>query len=375
MSQIQYKASFQKQTFLFKQPSGTSRGILTEKHAWFISLSKINNTHSLTSPSSPESFPDVTRHSSLVTRPSSPVPRLSSLGECSIIPGLSPDFIDFETYETKLKEVCDNINYYIENLSELEEYPSILFGLETALLGLQSQNATQLFDTPFTRGEVGIPINGLIWMGSKEFMLKQIEEKLQVGFSCLKLKIGAIDFETELEILSSIRKRYSPSDIELRVDANGAFSPDDVLIKLERLSEFKLHSIEQPIKAGQWDEMAKICRITPLPIALDEELIGIIGKNKKQELLNTIKPHYIILKPSLHGGLLGSTEWIELANTNKIPWWITSALESNVGLNCIAQFASTFENPLPQGLGTGGLYENNVPSKLFIEKGSLFLSS
>ena len=367
---MSYKASFQKQTFLFKQPSGTSRGILTEKHAWFISLSKINTTHPFTPP-----FP---RPSSLVPHRSSPVERPSepveeSLGECSIIPGLSPDFVDFDSYEKKLTEVCENISYYIKNLSELEPYPSILFGLETALLGLQSQNENQLFDTPFTRGEVGIPINGLIWMGSKEFMLQQIEEKLQAGFSCLKLKIGALDFETELEILASIRKRYTASDIELRVDANGAFSPADVLNKLDRLSKFQLHSIEQPIKAGQWDEMANICRITPLPIALDEELIGVVGNAQKSALLETIQPQYIILKPSLHGGILGTSEWIQLAMEHKIPWWMTSALESNVGLNCVAQFASTFENSLPQGLGTGGLYENNTSSKLFIDQGYIYM--
>lgn len=352
MSQIEYKASFQKQTFLFKQPSGTSRGVLTEKHAWFISLSKLNTNY------------PVTRYSELVEE---------SLGECSVIPGLSPDFEGFVSYETKLKEICDNINYYIENLSELEPYPSILFGLETALLGLQRPNEYQLFDTPFTRGEVGIPINGLIWMGSKEFMLQQIEDKLQAGFTCLKLKIGAIDFETELDVLASIRKRYTASDIELRVDANGAFSISDVLDKLERLSKFQLHSIEQPIKADQWNEMAKICQVTPLPIALDEELIGVVGNAQKSALLETIKPQYIILKPSLHGGILGTSEWIELAMKNNIPWWMTSALESNVGLNCVAQFASTFDNSLPQGLGTGGLYENNSATNLYIKNGYLHL--
>ena len=378
MSQKKYTASFQKQTFLFKQPSGTSRGVLTEKHAWFISLSKINTNHPTIQHSSPESLRDVTRHPSPVTRPSSHVSRnlsgrSSSLGECSIIPGLSPDFVDFDSYEKKLREVCENINYYIKNLSELEPYPSILFGIETALLGLQSQNENQLFDTPFTRGEVGIPINGLIWMGSKEFMLRQIEEKLQAGFSCLKLKIGALDFETELEILASIRKRYFASDIELRVDANGAFSPTDVLDKLERLSKYQLHSIEQPIKAGQWDEMAKICSETPLPIALDEELIGVVGKSQKSALLEKIQPQYIILKPSLHGGILGTLEWIQLAAEFNIPWWMTSALESNVGLNCIAQFASSFNNKLPQGLGTGGLFENNTSSKLFIDQGYIYM--
>ncbi len=352
MSQIKYRASFQKQTFLFKQPSGTSRGVLTEKHAWFISLSELNTNYS-------------------VTRYSEPVEE--SLGECSVIPGLSPDFEDFVSYETKLKEICDNINYYIENLSELEPYPSILFGLETALLGMKSQNEKLLFDTPFTRGEVGISINGLIWMGSKEFMLQQIEDKLQAGFTCLKLKIGALDFETELDVLASIRKRYTASDIELRVDANGAFSTSDVLDKLERLSKFQLHSIEQPIKAGQLNKMAKICQVTPLPIALDEELIGVVGSAQKSALLETIKPQYIILKPSLHGGILGTSEWIELAMNNNIPWWMTSALESNVGLNCVAQFASTFDNSLPQGLGTGGLYENNSATNLYIRNGYLHL--
>ncbi len=345
---MSYKASFNKKTFLFKQPSGTSRGVLTEKHAWFISLSELNTGNSETVE--------------------------ESLGECSIIPGLSPDFVDFDSYEKKLKEVCENITYYIENLSELEQYPSILFGVETALLGLKIQDEHKLFDTPFTRGEIGIPINGLIWMGSKEFMLQQIEEKVKVGFSCLKLKIGALDFDTELEILASIRKRFSASDIELRVDANGAFSLSDVFYKLERLSKFHLHSIEQPIKAGQWKEMAKICDATPLPIALDEELIGVIGRNKKTDLIQLINPQYIILKPSLHGGILGTKEWIQIANANSIPWWMTSALESNVGLNCVSQFASTFENSLPQGLGTGGLYENNTPSKLFIEGGHIFMS-
>ncbi len=354
-----YSASFKKQTFLFKQPSGTSRGILTEKHAWFITLSSLKHST------------DVTRHSSHVTRYSELVEE--SIGECSIIPGLSPDFINFLSYEEKLKEVCENINYYIEHLSELEVFPSILFGIETALLGFK--NKIKLFDTPFTRGEVGIPINGLIWMGSKEFMLQQIEEKLNAGFSCLKMKIGAIDFETELEILSSIRARYSSNEIELRVDANGAFHPNEALEKLEKLAKFELHSIEQPIKAGQWKEMANLCSKTPLPIALDEELIGVVEVANKIRLLEIIKPQFIILKPSLHGGLLGASEWIKIANTKAIPWWITSALESNVGLNCIAQFASTFENPLPQGLGTGGLYENNTPSKLQIEKGCIYLKA
>ena len=339
-----FLASFKKHTFFFKQPSGTSRGVLTEKYSWLIYIeSSVKNT--------------------LVK---------VGVGECSIIPGLSPEFIDFDSYEKKLLEVCQNINYYVDNLSELALFPSILFGIETALLDLKAKKNGLLFDTPFSRGEIGIPINGLIWMGSKDFMLDQIEEKLKAGFSCLKMKIGAIDFASELEILASIRERYSKKEIELRVDANGAFSPSKAMKKLEKLSKFDLHSIEQPIRAGQWDEMANLCANTPLPIALDEELIGVVGKRNKVTLLETIKPQYIILKPSLHGGIIGSSEWIQLANENKIPWWMTSALESNVGLNCIAQFASTFDNSLPQGLGTGGLYENNTPSSMHIRTGFIW---
>ncbi len=340
-----FKATFEKQTFIFRNPSGTSRGVLTEKHAWFIALTLEENL-------------------SLNYNP--------SIGECSVISGLSPDFTDFDSYEKKLDEVCQNINYYVEHLAELTAFPSILFGVETALLDFKSKKQGILFDTPFSRGEVGIPINGLIWMGSKEFMLQQIEEKLNAGFSCLKMKIGAIDFITELEIIASIREGYSENEIELRVDANGAFLATEALPKLEKLAKFGLHSIEQPIKAGQWEAMANLCATTPLPIALDEELIGVVGKANRITLLESINPQYIILKPSLHGGINGATEWITIANERGIPWWVTSALESNVGLNCIAQFTSTFDNSLPQGLGTGGLYENNTSSNLFIRKGFIW---
>ena len=337
-----YHATFEKKTYIFKQPSGTSRGVLTEKHAWFIYLTSSNRTDRI------------------------------GVGECSIIPGLSPDFIDFTEYENKIQEVCQNIQYYIENQNELESFPSILFGLETALLDLNSEKKGVFFDTYFTRRESGIPINGLIWMGSKENMLQQIEEKLLQGFSCLKMKVGAIDFDQELDILKSIRQRFSSSEIELRVDANGAFSVKDALVKLDQLSKFQLHSIEQPIKQGQIQEMADLCKNTPLPIALDEELIGVYGMENKKQLLSHIKPQYIILKPSLHGGLIGSTEWINIAESYVIPWWMTSALESNVGLNAIAQFSSTFKNNLPQGLGTGSLYVNNELTVLKVVSGMLF---
>ena len=338
-----YKAHFEKKTFLFKQPSGTSRGVLTEKHAWFIYIKDQNG--------------------------------LEGVGECSIIPGLSPDFVDFISYESKVNDVCQNINYFIDNQVELKLFPSILFGIEQALLALNAKrNNTEgiFYHTSFTRAEKGIPINGLIWMGSSQFMLDQIEEKLAAGFSCLKMKIGAIDFEEELNILQHIRNRFSTSEIELRVDANGAFKPNVALEKLKRLSEFGIHSIEQPIAPRQFEEMKSLCMQTPIPIALDEELIGVNGINEKRDLLTYINPQYIILKPSLHGGIVGTTEWIDEAEKLDIPWWITSALESNVGLNTIAQFASTFNNELPQGLGTGGLYVKNEESDLFVKSGELF---
>jgi o-succinylbenzoate synthase len=336
-----YTAYFEKKVFKFKQPSGTSRGILTEKYAWFIYLQ--NNDYLKV-----------------------------GLGECSIIPGLSPDFVDFESYEKKINEVCQGINFYLENLVELIQFPSILFGIEQALLSIQSSDKELYFDTAFTLKEVGIPINGLIWMGSPDFMSQQIEEKLKEGFRCLKLKIGAIDFKEELNILKGIRNRFSSSEIELRVDANGAFSVVDALYKLDQLAKLDLHSIEQPIKQGQINQMADLCQNTPLPIALDEELIGVVGMENKFNLLNEIQPQYIILKPSLHGGISGSKEWIELANNLSIPWWMTSALESNVGLNLIAQFASTYENQLPQGLGTGSLYVENTTPHSIVMNGELY---
>jgi o-succinylbenzoate synthase len=336
-----YTAYFEKKVFKFKQPSGTSRGILTEKHAWFIYLQ--NKDHIKI-----------------------------GVGECSIIPGLSPDFIDFETYEEKVNEVCNNINFYLTHLDELVHFPSILFGVEQAILSIQSNEKELFFDTAFTRKEVGIPINGLIWMGSPEFMSQQIEDKLKEGYRCLKLKIGAIDFQEELNILRGIRNRFSASEIELRVDANGAFSVEDALYKLDQLAKLDLHSIEQPIKQGQINHMAELCKNTPLPIALDEELIGIIEKETKFNLLKEIQPQYIILKPSLHGGVCGSKEWIEVASKLAIPWWMTSALESNIGLNLIAQFAATYENSLPQGLGTGSLYVENTSPHSVVRNGELY---
>ena len=338
------KATFKKHTFYFKNPSGTSRGILTEKHSWFIELIDEYNLS------------------------------IKGLGECSIIPGLSPDFIDFASYEIKLKEVCESVDYYLSNLDLLSEYSSILFGLETALYDLKNGGKRIIFDNPFSRGERRIPINGLIWMGDERFMLQQIEQKLEEGFSCLKMKIGAIDFDSEIKIIGGIRNRFSSKDITLRVDANGAFSPAEAVEKLTILSNYDIHSIEQPIRQGQWNEMKDLCVKTNVPIALDEELIGVNKLEEKKDLLQSILPQYIILKPSLHGGIKGSKEWIEIAEYLSIPWWITSALESNIGLNAVAQFTGEYQNNLPQGLGTGSLYTNNIPTNLQIEKGEIFIA-
>jgi len=258
-------------------------------------------------------------------------------------------------------------------LDELKEFPSIQFGLEQALLSVDSRDKFDLFPSAFSRGEDSIPINGLIWMGEEDFMLRQIEDKLSQGFRTLKMKIGAIDFETELKILNSIRQRFTPEQVELRVDANGAFTPEEAMKKLELLSKYELHSIEQPIRAGQWSAMSALCAKSPIPIALDEELIGLIDPLIKKDMLSSIRPQYIILKPSLIGGFNGSKEWIAFAEDDNIGWWITSALESNIGLNAIAQFTFLQNNPMPQGLGTGGLFTNNLASPLRVEKGTLLI--
>ena len=283
------------------------------------------------------------------------------------MPALSCD--DLPDYEDILMKVCRQVEREqgILDMDSLCDYPSILFGLETAIRHFFAGNWA-LCDTAFSRGETGIPINGLIWMGDYDCMLSQIEKKMEAGFRCIKLKIGAINFEEELALLRYIRSHFSSKEIELRVDANGAFSPVDAMEKLKRLSELDLHSIEQPIRAGQWEEMARLTSASPLPIALDEELIGYNTLERKQELLSTIRPQYIVIKPSLHGGMCGGDEWITEAEKRHIGWWVTSALESNIGLNAIAQWCATFNNPLPQGLGTGLLFTDNVEVPLEIRK-------
>ena len=331
------KAEYKKYVLNFKNPSGTSRGILRTKETWFIILKENDKI---------------------------------GIGETGLFRGLSID--DVAGYEEKLKWVCKNINIGLEKLLvEVIDFPSIQFGLEQAFLSLKSTTSFDLFPSEFTKGKASIPINGLIWMGEKQFMKNQIKEKLKTGFSCIKMKIGAIDFDTEIELLSSIRKEFSVAEIELRVDANGAFKPENALEKLKRLSDLEIHSIEQPIKQGQIEEMASLCARTPLPIALDEELIGVFSSAKKRALIQQINPQYIILKPSLVGGFEGSKEWIKFANENNCGWWITSALESNVGLNAIAQFTHTLQSKLPQGLGTGGLFTNNFQSPLAVKNGTL----
>lgn len=330
-------AHYKKYILNFKQASGTSRGILHTKETFFLKLvdgSKIG------------------------------------IGECAVFRGLSID--DRTDYEEKLQWLCNNINQDVRYLlNELQEFPSIQFGLEQAVLSLQSATPFELFSSKFTESKEDININGLIWMGSESFMKQQIKDKLEAGFSVIKMKIGAIDFETEILVLKSIRKEFSSDKIELRVDANGAFSPSQALEKLKRLSEFEIHSIEQPIKQGQLQEMAELCLNTPIPIALDEELIGIFDVTKKQKLLQIINPQYIILKPSLIGGFKGSEEWIQLAEKQGIQWWITSALESNVGLNAIAQWTYSLKATMPQGLGTGSLFTNNFDCPLEVKNGYL----
>ncbi|MEZ5104553.1 MAG: o-succinylbenzoate synthase [Draconibacterium sp.] len=332
------KASYSKRILYFKQPAGTSRGVLTVKEVFYLTLFDKEN------------------------------PTKKGIGEIAPLPKLSPDAIS--DLEEKIKVLVQAINEgELLPLNKLVDLPAVRFGYETALKGMNSESPVLLYPSGFTEGKTGIPINGLIWMGTKDFMVNQVKEKLAAGFTCLKLKIGAIDFESELDILRSIRKRFPCEQLEIRVDANGAFSAEKALSILEELAAFNLHSIEQPIKAGQMEEMRKLCKETPLPIALDEELIGISTLEEKEQLLDEIQPQYIILKPTLTGGIKASEEWIALAEKRGIGWWVTSALESNIGLNAIAQWTATLGTSNFQGLGTGALFTNNIESPLFVSEG------
>ncbi len=320
--------------FPFKKPSGTSRGVMTVKKSWFIRLSENDQ---------------------------------SGWGECSIIEGLSPDYRDDASYMAQLEAFLKAWVSNDLNMLALAKHPSILFGLETALLDLKQGGNQRLFHTSFTRGKQKIQINGLIWMGTKDVMRQQLREKLDAGFKCVKLKIGAIDWSDEYELLRDLRREFPAEQLEIRVDANGAFSYESAQVILQQLATLDIHSIEQPIAPGQWEFMAKLCQNTPCPIALDEELISIHYDQGRRHLLQTIKPQYIILKPSLHGGFSGSKKWIEIAENQGVAWWMTSALESNLGLNAIAQVAATYDLTLPQGLGTGGLYTFNITSPLYLD--------
>lgn len=371
-----YKIEISERTLHFKQPAGTSRGVYTTRHSYYLTLT------------------------------SDELPGVEGVGECATLPDLSCDAKP--EYEMTLRQVCQ----MVEQMGRIpydmiRAYPSITFGLETAFAsffdaakkfleivpaeGASSsemlkqkgvsvpagmENLTELFDSPFGRGEEGITINGLVWMGTYEEMLARLEEKLQAGFHCVKLKIGAIDFFKELDLIKRIRDVYAKEQVELRVDANGGFLPENAMSQLEALAKYDIHSIEQPIKQHQWPKMAQLCRETPLPIALDEELIGVNVRSMKQALLDTVRPQYIILKPSLHGGIYGCNEWIELANQRGISSWITSALESNIGLNAIAHYAAKVYGSnvkMPQGLGTGQLFTDNIPMPLEIRGDKLFV--
>ena len=372
-----YKIDISERTLHFKQPAGTSRGVYTTRHSYYLTLT------------------------------SDEMPGVEGVGECATLPDLSCDAKP--EYEMTLRQVCQ----MVEQMGRIpydmiRAYPSITFGLETAFAsffdaakkfleivpaeGASSssemlkqkgvsvpagmENLTDLFDSPFGRGEEGITINGLVWMGTYEEMLARLEEKLQAGFHCVKLKIGAIDFFKELDLIKRIRDVYTQEQVELRVDANGGFLPENAMSQLEALAKYNIHSIEQPIKQHQWPKMAQLCRETPLSIALDEELIGVNVRSMKEALLDTIRPQYIILKPSLHGGIYGCNEWIQLASQRGIGSWITSALESNIGLNAIAHYAAKVYGPnveMPQGLGTGQLFTDNIPMPLEIRGDKLFV--
>lgn len=331
------KANYSKYNLQFKVPAGTSRGILNDKPIWILQLEKDGKI---------------------------------GLGEVSFISGLSCE--TEEEIITALNEICNNPLISTEQMDRYRRVPSVRFAIEQALLDLERNGSKILFLNDFSTGKKGIPINGLVWMGDKNHMRQQVKDKIKSGYTCIKLKIGALDFEEEIALLNEVRKEYSSSDIEIRVDANGAFSKLDALEKLNRLSEFHLHSIEQPIRAGQWNEMAELCLKSPLAIALDEELIGVHDLETREKLIATIKPHYLIIKPSLVGGFFSSQDWINLAQNNSIGWWITSALESNIGLNAIAQWTAELPIQMPQGLGTGSLYTNNFESPLIIIEGKLY---
>lgn len=344
------RASLHKKTFHFRFDARTSRGIMKDRTSWFIKI-----------------FDELN-------------PEVFGIGECAPLTGLSPEFTD--KYEEQLSDFIELFNNVsvatacstLDDVQKLiaSRFPSIIsissvvFALETAMLDLFNGGSRIIFKGPFIEGKQ-IPINGLIWMGGMDFQLQQIEIKIRDGFRCIKIKVGGLNFEKECDVLQYVRRKYFREDITIRLDANGAFRPDDVMFKLNELARFNIHSIEQPLKKGS-DMLPELCARSPIPIALDEELLGVANRG---ELLQRVKPQFIILKPGLHGGMSGSAAWIDEARKNNVGWWLTSALESNVGLNAIAQFAGQYPIEIPQGLGTGALYDDNFESPLEVSNSNL----
>ncbi|MEO1050094.1 MAG: o-succinylbenzoate synthase [Bacteroidota bacterium] len=344
------RSRYYKYKLKFNFDAGTSRGMLKEKHTYFLKVWDTAN------------------------------PEIFGLGEAGPLVGLSVD--DRDDFEPKLSEVCSQLeqfdlqafnNEYQSIVSKLagSGFPAIRFALETALMDMVNGGERIIYPNAFKDSTFTIPINGLVWMGDIDFMLEQIDKKIKQGFDCIKVKIGALNFDEELSVLAHIRDNFTPEQITLRVDANGAFSVEEAPSKLEKLASYDIHSIEQPIQPGQDEAMRSLCDSQILPIALDEELIGIDDPNAKSELLSKINPQYIILKPTLVGGLSASSEWINTAEDQGIGWWITSALESNIGLNAISQYTALANVDMPQGLGTGQIYQNNISSPLQIHNGNL----
>ncbi|NJL12085.1 MAG: o-succinylbenzoate synthase [Microscillaceae bacterium] len=345
------KATYQPHILRFRFAAGTSRGVMHTHQVYYLKVCGLSR------------------------------PEAVGWGEAAPLPGLSLDALP--DFEAKIAQLCTRLEGQKgpETTEEVFEFaaqyvppslPALRFALETALLDALQGGQQQLFRNAFSEGKQSLPINGLVWMGKPEFMQAQIEEKLAAGFHCLKLKIGAMDFEQELRLLAQIRQGFGPEQITLRVDANGAFAPSEALARLQRLSEYALHSIEQPIAPGQWEAMARLCAVSPVPIALDEELIGVEEREEKSRLLGVIKPAFIITKPTLLGGIRATQAWIAEAEHLGIGWWMTSALESNIGLNAIAQFTAQYSVSLPQGLGTGNLYHNNIASPLTLKGENLW---
>lgn len=325
-------------TLHFKRPAATSRGALREREIVFLRAEQDG---------------------------------VVGWGECGIVPGLSRD--DRVDYVDAISSICAAINQGVGPAGiDLAALPSVAFGLETALLDLAGGGRQRLFDTPFSRGEAALPTHGLIWMDTPAGMWDQIERKIAQGCQVIKLKVGALPFDQELAWLIDVRRRWPAEEVELRLDANGAWQPAEALGHLQRLAALDAAFLEQPIKPGQAQELAAICAVSPIPIALDEELIA---ASDPARLLETIRPHHIVLKPSLLGGLTACQSWIAAAERLGVQWWINSLLESNIGLNAIAQWSSALGGSRVHGLGTGQLFSNNLPSPLRMDGCGLRISS